>query len=200
LEIVMRSIHTFALAFCLAAAPLAHADDATHRAKAEEMLKLTQTESTMKDQLANLQERVNTLAKQQFSTQATLTPEQSKMIDDYLKQVQTITDDEVGWTKMRATVVQSYADTFTDADLDGIITFYKSPAGQAIITKTPVLATKTMGMIQDKIKEMQPKLAQLTQDYGNKIKATAPAPAGAPALAAPPATPAAKPAAPAPRP
>jgi hypothetical protein len=197
----MRLTHTLALALCLTATSFANAQDvAAHRAKAEEMMQLTQTEPMMKEQLANLQERVNTLAKQQFA-QGSLTPDQTKMTDDYLKQVQAITNDEVGWAKMQPVILQSYADTFTDAELDGIIAFYKSPAGQAIVTKTPALSGKTMGMVQDKIKDMQPKLAQLTEDYANKMKAAAPAPAAsgatAPAPAAKPATSTAKPAAPA---
>ncbi|SEB79034.1 hypothetical protein SAMN05443244_1847 [Terriglobus roseus] len=193
----MRSMHTLAVALCLAAAPFAHADDASHRAKAEQMLQLTHTDSMMKEQLSNLQERINGMAKQQ-SGQGTLTPAQTTLTTTYLKQVQDLTNDEVGWEKLRPAVVQSYADTFTDADLDGIIAFYKSPAGMALLTKSPEIAGKTMTMVQDKIKDLQPKLGAMTEDYAKKMQAAAPAPAAAPAApAAKPSTTTAKPAAPA---
>jgi hypothetical protein len=189
----MRPLHTLALVLCLAAVPALHADDASHRAKAEQMLQLTHTDSMMKEQLANLQERINSMAKQQFS-QGSLTPAQTSLTTTYLKQVQDLTDDEVGWEKLRPAVVQNYADTFTDADLDGIIAFYKSPAGNALLTKSPAISNKTMVMVQDKIKELQPKLAQITEDYAGKMKASAPAPAASPAApAAKPAAPTAKP-------
>ena len=187
----MRSMHPFALVLCLAAAPCAHADDAGHRAKAEQMLELTKTDGMMKEQLANLQERINTMAKQQFS-QGSLTPAQVTLTDAYLKQVQDLTNDEVGWEKLRPALVQSYADTFTDADLDGIIAFYKSPAGNALLTKSPDIANKTMVMVQDKIKDLQPKLGQITEEYAKKMQAAAPA-----APAAKPSASTAKPAAPA---
>jgi uncharacterized protein len=197
------SLNTFrgtmlAAALCFAAvAPMAHADDASRRAKAEEMLKLTNTDSLMATQLSALRDRVNELATQQ-SGAAAMTPAQKQLTDNYLKQVQGVTDDEVGWTKLRPMVIQAYADTFSEADLDGIIAFYKTPAGQSIVAKTPELSTKTMTMVQDRIKDMQPKLAQMTEDYVNKMKATdAPAGAAKPAGAtARPATagPAAKPA------
>ena len=178
----MRPLYKIALALCLTAAiPVAHADEASRRVKAEEMLQLTKTDSLMRDQLANLQTRVNAMAKQQ-SGAAPLSPEQTKLTDEYLKQVQDVTTDEVGWTKLRPIVVQEYADTFTEADLDAIIAFYKTPAGQSVIAKTPELANKTMTAVQTRIKDLQPKLATITQDYSTKMKAAAPtAPATAPA-------------------
>jgi hypothetical protein len=183
-----------AAALCFAAvAPLAHADDASRRAKAEEMLKLTKTDSLMATQLDALRDRVNELATQQGGTVAK-TPAQRKLTDDYLKQVQGVTNDEVGWDKLRPVLVQAYADAFTDADLDGIIAFYKTPAGQALVAKTPDLSGKTMNLVQDRIKNMQPKLAQITDDYVTKMKA---ADAGA---AAKPAGTTAKPAASSPKP
>lgn len=194
----MRSMHTLAVALCLAAAPFAHADDASHRAKAEQMLQLTRTDSIMKEQLSNLQERINGMAKQQ-SGQGSLTPAQTTLTTAYLKQVQDLTTDEVGWEKLRPAVVQSYADTFTDADLDGIIAFYKTPAGNALLTKSPEIANKTMGMVQDKIKELQPKLGQITEEYAKNMQAAAPAPAAAAPAAAKPSTTTAKPATPATR-
>jgi hypothetical protein len=152
----------------------------------------------MKEQLSNLQERINGMAKQQ-SGQGSLTPAQTTLTTAYLKQVQDLTTDEVGWEKLRPAVVQSYADTFTDADLDGIIAFYKTPAGNALLTKSPEIANKTMGMVQDKIKELQPKLGQITEEYAKNMQAAAPAPAAAAPAAAKPSTTTAKPATPATR-
>ncbi len=181
----MRSVQALALTLCLASlAPAARADEATRRAKVEEMLQITKAGPALQDQLKNLEERVNALAKQQFG-QGTLTPEQTKLTDDYMKQVQAITTDEVGWTKLHPIIVQSYSESFTEPELDGIIAFYKTPAGQALIAKTPELLNKTNTTVTARIKEMQPKLQELTQSYANKMKAAAaPAPA-APSLSTP---------------
>ncbi len=183
----MRPVHTLALTLCLAClAPAARADDATHRAKVEEMLQITKAGSALQGQLKDLQDRVNGLAKQQFG-QGTQTPEQAKLMQQYLQQVQTITADEVGWDKLHPLVVQNYSETFTDPELDGIIAFYKTPAGQALITKSPELLNKTNATVTARIKEMQPKLQELTQSYGNRIKAAAAptAPATGPSLSTP---------------
>ena len=180
----MRPFHIATLALCLIAVPAAHADDASRRAKAEEMLQLTKAGPALQEQLKNLQDRVDSLAKQQFG-QGAMSPEQTKLSTEYLKQVDTITSDEVGWDKLHPAILQDYADSFTEPELDGIIAFYKSPSGQALIAKTPAVLSKTNTIVTDKIKEMQPKLASLTQDYAAKIKAAGPAPAAAPGPAAP---------------
>ena len=169
------------LSFCMAAVvPAARADDASHRAKVEEMLRLTKTDTGLHEQLTNLQTRVGDLSKQQFNL-PTPTAEQTALITEYQGKVQGITKDEVGWEQLHPMLLTLYADSFTDADLDGIIAFYKSPAGQALVAKMPQVASKTTGMVQDRIKELQPKLATLTQSYAEKLKLSPPA-AGAPAL------------------
>lgn len=173
-----RSTLPLVLAFS-AILPAAHADEASHRAKAEQMLAVTKADTQMQAQLTALETRINELGKQQSGV-APLNPEQTRLTTDYQKQLQGIVVDEVGWEKLRPVIVQLYVDAFTEAELDSILAFYKTPGGQAIINKTPDVAGKTTMIVQNRIKEMQPKLATLTQDYTTKLKT-----AGAPASAAP---------------
>jgi len=172
-----------------AAAPSAPASPA-HTAKAKQLLDATNTSSGIQQQLAGLRDRVKQLATQQFAgTQ--FNPAQTALQNEYLKKVQDILADETDWVKLSPKVTQVYADSFTDAEIDSIVAFYKTPAGQALLTKTPATEQKVNTIISANIKEMQPRLQELTESYVTKIKA-----AGTPA---PGAAPAAKPAAPAPK-
>ncbi len=177
------------LSFSIAAAvPAARADDASHRAKAEEMLRLTKTDAGLRDQLTNLQTRIAELAKQQFNL-PTPTAEQTSLLTEYRSKVQQITTEEVGYEQLRPMLVTLYAASFTDADLDGIIAFYKSPSGQALVAKMPEVSGKTTSTVQDRIKELQPKLAAMTQSYAEKLKLAPPAGAAPGAAAPSPTTP-----------
>ena len=162
---------------------MGHPMPAEMRAKVDEMLRLTKTESGLHDQLTNLQTRVGDLAKQQFNLPSP-TAEQAASIREYETKVQQLTEQEVGWEQLRPMIVMLYSDSFTDADLDGIIAFYKSPAGEALLAKMPQVAGKIATTVQDRIKELQPKLAALTQSYAEKMKLTQPS-SGAPSPAAP---------------
>ncbi len=179
-----RQMLPLALA-ALATLPVAHADEASHRAKAEQMLAVTKADTQMQTQLSALEARIQELAKQQSGV-APLNPAQTKLTDEYQKQIHDITLDEVGFDKVKPLIVQYYVDSFSEAELDGILAFYKTPAGQALITKTPDLAMKSTTLVQNHIKELQPKLATVTQDYLAKLKAAAtPSSGAAPAAGGP---------------
>lgn len=198
----MRTRYTLPLAIAvLAALPVAHADDASRRAKAEQMLAVTKSDTQMQTQLSALEARINELAKQQSGV-APLNPEQTKLTTEYQQQIQSITKDEVGFDTLRPLIVQYYVDSFTEPELDGILAFYKTPAGQALLAKTPDLAMKSTTLVQNRIKEMQPKLATITQDYTAKLKAAATPASGAATPATTGSTPAKAPSltAPAPKP
>lgn len=55
---------------------------------------------------------------------------------------------EMGWTKMRPIYVQIYQDTFTQEEIDGLIAFYRSPAGEAFVAKMPLVMQKSMQVAQ----------------------------------------------------
>ncbi len=176
-----------------AAAPSAAASPA-HTAKAKQLLDATNTSSGIQQQLAGLRDRVKELASQQFAgTQ--FNPAQTALQNEYLKKVQDILADETDWAKLSPRVTQVYADSFTDAEIDSIVAFYKTPAGQALLAKTPATEQKVNAIISANIKEMQPRLQELTESYVNKIKAAgtpAPGAGTAPSLAPKPAAPAPK--------
>ena len=53
---------------------------------------------------------------------------------------------EMGWDKIKNDYISMYADTYTEEELQGQITFYKSPVGQATVSKEPELVKKSMEM------------------------------------------------------
>jgi hypothetical protein len=73
----------------------------------------------------------------------------------------TLIQDTFSWDKIQADMVKIYADTYSDEELDGLIAFYKSPAGQAYVKKTPVLMTKTMDVLQQRMVALQPQMQEL---------------------------------------
>ena len=186
------------LAFALLALPgAAHADDASKRAKAEELLKLTKADVGAQAMLAGFPDRVKAVASRQVVVQAATTPEQKKLTGDYLDQMSNIARSGANWEAVHPKIVDLYVATFTEADLDGIIAFYKTPAGQDYITKTTGVSSKTIELLQAPINALSPQFEAATKTYQESMEKTSPGGA-APAAAKPPTlgpeTPAAKPA------
>jgi hypothetical protein len=57
--------------------------------------------------------------------------------------------EEMTWDKMAPMFRKVYADSLDSADVEAMIAFYESTAGQHVIEKMPVIAQKTMSMVQD---------------------------------------------------
>ncbi len=64
------------------------------------------------------------------------------------------------WQKMKPDYIAIYTETFTEQELQGLVDFYKSPAGQAFIDKMPVVMNKSMQLAQQK---MAPIMAQMQE-------------------------------------
>jgi hypothetical protein len=68
------------------------------------------------------------------------------------------------WDNLKKDYVKIYADTFTEDELQGIINFYKSPAGKKFVEKTPELMQKAMEISQRQMGELMPKIQTMVQE------------------------------------
>ena len=74
------------------------------------------------------------------------------------------------WQKIKPQFAQAYADTFTTDDLSGMLAFYRSPAGQAYINKTPGLMAKFNAIGQQQMAGAGPEIQKMMSDFMADIK------------------------------
>jgi uncharacterized protein len=177
----MKFITRILLALFLFAPLAAHADaPSSKQTKAEELLKLTHMDQLMSQMLGQMTERMKASADQQAASMH-MTPEQKTSYDDYQQKLDQLLASYLNWDKMKPVMVQAYSETYTDQELDGILNFYRSAAGQAMVAKSPELMTKTRTAMMQQIGALQPQVEQLTKDFAEKMKQSTPAPATTPA-------------------
>ncbi len=164
---------------------VARADDASKRTKVEEMLAVTKTDSVSQNMLANVPTRVKTLAARQPMVTGATSPEQKKLATDYLQQMSQIASTAPSWTSLRPKVVDLYMAAFTETDLDGILAFFKTPAGQDYLAKSPELSQKTVDLLQTSVNALAPQFEAATRAFQTNMQNTSPA-GGSTAPAAPP--------------
>jgi len=107
------------------------------------------------------------------------TPEQKKIMADYQQKAMDLAVKSVGWDAMKPVYSQIYTSDFTDSELDGMIAFYNSPSGKALLEKLPDIGQQTMRIVQERMQALQPQMQQLTNDFMEKMKAATPAPKAA---------------------
>jgi hypothetical protein len=158
------------LVLCLALPLTARADEASRRVKAQEMITLLHLDRLVQQLTDGMMKQVSAMSKQQFAGHD-ISAAQQAQLDDFQKQVFALIDTQLGWKAMEPTYVDIYAKTLTDDELDGIIAFYKSPAGTAMIEKLPRLTTQAQQIVQQKMVTLQPQIMQLVQDFASHAAA-----------------------------
>ncbi len=147
----------------------------------EEMLKCLQVDKLLTQALAQMTDGMNKAMEQKL--QATigtreLTPGQKAAIDKFRKKFSQTIQDDLSPGKVRAIYVQCYKETFSQDEVDGIIGFYKSPAGQAVSEKYPQVMQKAQTMMQARMGPMSTKVQaamdDMIKELENSDKALAP--------------------------
>jgi len=158
-----------AIAVLSIAPPIAYADDASKTAKVEELFRLTKIDQLLRQSLTLAAEQVKSGLIQQIMG-VKLSPDMQKEVGAMQDKVAGIVSDAVAWDKLKPPYLKLYLDAYSEEELDGIVAFYKSPAGQAMVTKTPELMTKASDIVRQKIAEVQPDLAKIVSDFASQTR------------------------------
>jgi len=114
-----------------------------------------------------------------------LTPRQQAAIDSFQSKYSALMREEFSWSKLEPVFIRIYKNSLNQEEIDGMIAFYKTPAGQAVIKKMPVLVQQIMAempaMMEPLMQKMQPLVQQLQADMKAASEAPAATPAAAPA-------------------
>lgn len=100
-----------------------------------------------------------------------LTPEEQKIIDDMKTKLAAALKQEMKWESLENYYVQIYRETFTQDEINGIIAFYKTPAGQATIKKMPVLMQQAMMETQVRMLRLMVQFEEIQKEAQEKFEA-----------------------------
>ncbi|QYY37221.1 DUF2059 domain-containing protein [Ruficoccus sp. ZRK36] len=142
------------------------AGTAEARAEAEEIFRLINFEKMMREMMAKQKEAMLQMQRQAME-------QSGEPVDERMLEIQASAFDEINnlmdWNAMANDMIDIYAETFTAGELKGISDFYATPAGQAVISKTPEVQQRTMEVIMPRMMEVMPavqqKTAELMQQY-----------------------------------
>jgi hypothetical protein len=149
----------------------ARADEASKQAKVKELFAVMHMDHSLDRMRSAMQQQVQATAKNAPGTEQ-MTPDKKKMQQEFVDNSMKVVDANFSWAVVEPAYVKLYADTYTEADLDGILAFYKSPAGQALLTKSPELSAGVMQIVHGHMGDFEPKMQALQELY---VKAMAPA-------------------------
>ncbi len=143
----------------MVATSMVNADVAKQRALAEEMLEVSQASSV----LDNMSKQVDAMFAQTVQ-QMNLPEDKKAEAERYQQRLNTIMKEGMSWDKLKGQFVDVYVDVFSEKELEELVAFYKSPLGQKLIVKMPLLMQESMALAQKQMQSIIPQIKALSED------------------------------------
>lgn len=75
------------------------------------------------------------------------------------------------WNKLEPMYVRVYQKSFSQQEVDGLLAFYKTPTGQAVLNKMPVVLQNTTTEVQQMMQPMIQRMQRMQQEVVAEIQA-----------------------------
>ena len=152
----------------MATFPAFAAEKPASEASIRELLALTDAKNLLNGVYQQMDGMLEQSLKQSMGDKP-LNDEQQKLAAEMRAKIVELMQADMGWEKLEPIYIKLYTDTFTQTDIDGMLKFYKTPAGGALLKKMPLLMQNVMQMMTTQMQEVVPKLRPLVEDYTHRI-------------------------------
>jgi len=139
-------------------------------ASIKQILELVQAHKLIDSMIAQMDSYMKQAVAQATQGQH-ITPEIQKDIERRQAEMMTAMKEVLDWNKLEPMYVRVYQKSFTQGEVDGLIAFYSTPAGQALINKIPVVMQNTLNELQQMMQPMTQAMKRMQQEVVAEIQA-----------------------------
>lgn len=119
-------------------------------ASIQKLLTLTEAQKLNDAAIANSNEMIDSSLKPVLRLDD-MTAEKKKIVESFLAEYKQIVKEEFSWDKMLPDYIRIYKETFTEEEIQDLITFYESPTGQMFVRKMPVIMDKASNVMRQRM-------------------------------------------------
>lgn len=135
----------------------------------ERLLTLTRMESMLDGMYANVDQLMRQAMRQRIGNR-TLDADQQRLLDELTGKFVVVMRQEFNWATLKPHYMRIYQETFEQEEIDGLIAFYSSPAGQAFVSKMPTVMQKSMNLAQEQLRTLAPRMAEVIEQAMREAK------------------------------
>ena len=139
-------------------------------ASIQELTTLSRSQEAYNGMRAQMDAMIATSMKEASRGQ-TITPERQAVLDGMRTKMAAAYGDAFNAQAMQLLMVRVYQATYTQDEVDGLIAFYKTPAGQALINKAPLLMQNTVDEMRALMRPLTQQIAQIKAEGEQQLKA-----------------------------
>jgi len=139
-------------------------------ASIQELTTLAHTQDVYRGMKPQMDAMISSSIKEASQGQ-TITPERQAVLDGMRTKMVAAFDESFNAEAMQMVTVRIYQATYTQDEVDGLIAFYKTPAGQALINKNPLLMQNTLDEMRALMHPMIQRINQIKSEGEQQMKA-----------------------------
>lgn len=142
----------------------------------EKLLAATQSQKLVEGMIPQIEGMMKSIADKAIDTQK-MTPEQREkaiaLNASMTKKMIPIMKEQLSWENLKKVYIPIYRESFSQEEIDGLISFYGSPAGKAMVEKMPVVMQKTMVAMQQMMGPMMQEVQKAAAEAAEEAKHSA---------------------------
>ena len=134
-----------------------------------ELMEITDARELMEGAMAQADQMMRATMEQTMQGKE-ISTEDRKVLDDMRAQMVTVLEEELGWAALEPMFIDVYQRSFSQSEVDAMLEFYNSDAGKAVVAKMPLVMQNTMGVMQQRMMSMAPRLQQIEAEAVAKLQ------------------------------
>lgn len=88
-------------------------------------------------------------------------PDEKPIFDSHNAKMVALMRKEMSWEKMKEPMTDIYMKNFTEEEVQGMLTFYKSDIGKATLKKLPIVMQQSMQISQNLMQALMPEIQRM---------------------------------------
>ena len=161
----------FALVLSSVCAFAQSVNDAPSTESIDELMRLTKADKVLESVAPLIEGQMRAGIESSIGSKP-MTADQKKFMESFVAKMVVVVKDELNWNNFKDINLQIHRETYTQGEVDGMIAFYKTPTGQAMIAKMPLMLQKTMGLMQQRMGPMIQKMQAAVAESIREAQAT----------------------------
>jgi hypothetical protein len=133
-----------------------------------ELMALTDSKSLLDNAYGQIDGLMQQAMKQALGN-TPVTAEQERLMGEMRTRMVEVLRNELSWDKLEPSYIKMYRETFNQDELNGMLKFYKTKAGKAVLAKLPQMTQALMQMVLSQMQAVLPKVRALQEEYTAKL-------------------------------
>jgi uncharacterized protein len=159
----------FLLALGFLSSPVWSADAAPGDASIHQLLEVMQAQKLVDSMTGQLNGMMLKSA-EQANGGAPLGADEQKIVERGVGKLSDLIKQQMSWPQLEPMMIDIYRKSFSQKEVDDLLVFYRSPSGQAVIQKMPVVMQQSMAASQAKMQAIVPQMRQIDADMVKELK------------------------------